>query len=410
MQDLEQTALVPAWLKVCCPNVTSQEVRGCTLTPHVLAQPSPPAAAASSSVQDTAGEGPTPLTCQHLRRINMGGLWVGGGGNGEQHQQQQHIRQQLAALPSLTSLATAHYEWLREPAMVSATITSLAVGSWDGAQPSSHLAAQFPNLRQLDAGSLTLDDAALEALLRLPHLERDFSLQRSHAHRAWRRPVHLCVDELDVGAFARLPLDGVQAVSMRGLVQTVVPSSDAQAVARVAEAVRRWGGLAMERRTYMCAQGEDQAALVATLGPLLAALPAAQRSAVGIMSMAGASAATVQALGRQLPDDVGMLQLLICTLQPDAWPALLRSLPAGVARVELVCTPSRRRAAARHVRGGGAPCGAGRHGRPLRRGYVRACAGAASGAVWRGGRRDADVESTVRDGLLAAWVPSLPPC
>ncbi len=323
---------MPAWLKVCCPTVSSLEVEDCSLTPHLPDLPPPAPAAAPAPPPHRCR--PAPLACQHLQRINVQAFGMGDGG-GDALQEQQHIRQQLAALPSLTSLAMDSFEWMPEPALVSTTVTSLSLPPSDSMQHVPHLAAQFPNLRQLDGWGLTLDDAGLEALLRLPHLERlsvwDFDLQRSHAHHAWAVR-HLGVGTLDVGPFARLPLDGVRAVSVWGLMQTIAPSGDAQAVARVAEAVRRWGGLGTEGVEV---DGRDTAALLTTLGPLLAALPAEQRTEVEINDVRDATNATLRALGQQLPAGVATLRLTRCTLQPDAWPVLLPSLPASVTKLFL---------------------------------------------------------------------------
>ncbi len=321
---------MPAWLKVCCPNVSSLQMAECTLTPHLLNLPAPAAAAVAPAPHHGS---PTPLTCQHLQRIEMGGF-TGQPGSAQWHQ---HIRHQLAALPSLTSLATRNEEWMQEPALVSTTLTSLELPAADNAQHVAHLAVQFPNLQRLGAGSLTLDDAGLEALLRLPHLERlsvrDLNLRHSHAHRTWVVR-HLCVDTPDVGELAHLPLDGVQACVLRFGVR-VTPSRDAQAVARVAAAVGRWGGLGTTGGGRVEVEGGDTAALLTTLGPLLTALPAAQRRSVSILSMRDASPATVQALGQQLPTSITAVDLWECTLQPEAWPVLLPSLPATVAKLSL---------------------------------------------------------------------------
>ncbi len=346
---------MPAWLKVCCPNVSSLKVEG-TLTQHLLdLPPRPPARAASAS---PPGQGrPSLLTCQHLQSINMslnhddeddddddeddgdddGGGGGGGGGGGHMPQWRQHIRQQLAALPSLTSLVTFNDQWMREPALVSTSITSLVFEDYDNTPHLTHLAVQFPNLRELDAWDVTVDDAGLEALLRVPHLERlsvqRFSLQRSHAHRTWAVR-QLSIGILDVGALARLPLDSIQACSFQDA-PWFTPSRDAQAVARVAEVVRHRGGLGTEGQGRVMVQGRDTAALLTTLGPVLAALPAAQRRQVSISNLQDATAATLQALGQALPGSVTSLQLWDCSLQPAAWPTLLPSLPATVTELQL---------------------------------------------------------------------------
>ncbi len=340
VQGLQQTALVPAWLKVCCPDVKFLQLKSCMLTPHWPAPPTPPAAAAAASSSPHTHGQPSPLTCQHLGHVNM--FWhdddTDDDTDDNRDEWRQHIRQQLAALPGLTSLQTDNADWMLEPALSSSSLTWIDVLFGGNVQLVPHLEVQFPSLRQLESFFLTVDDAWLEALFRLPHLERlsvfGFSLQRSHAHRAWAVR-HLGVYELGVASLARLPLDGVHScVLLPG--GHVMPSGDAQAVARVVDAVRRWGGLGEDAaQGGGCVSGKDTAALLTTLGPLLAALPVAQRSGAGISNMWRITPATLLALGQQLPPSITFVALWSCSLQPEAWPALLPSLPAAVAKLSL---------------------------------------------------------------------------
>ncbi len=329
---------MPAWLKVCCPGVKKLELDDCRLTPHLPDLP-PPAPAAAPAPPPHHGSS-APLTCQHLRRIDISfhdDDDNGDNGSGGE-QWRQHVRQQLAALPSLTSLVAYDDQWLLEPALVSTTLTSLSLTSTFSAQRVAHLAVQFPNLRRLHADFLALDDAGLEALLRLPRLKwlcvEGFNLlRRSHAHRAWAVR-HLGVVKLDVGALALLPLEGIKTCTLHPLAWCT-PSSDARAVARVAEAVRRWDGLLTARWGRVQVEGRDTAALLTTLGPLLAALPAAQGRAAHVFGICDATPATVQALGQQLPGTVATLHLSRSSMQPEAWLALLPSLPATVTELRL---------------------------------------------------------------------------
>ncbi len=345
-QCVHHRAIVPAWLKVCCPDVTCFTTTGCSLTAHVLDVPPPPparqtAAPGAPTPRSSGTSGKAPLTCRSLQDFTMSVAMDRGGDAGDEQRQQQHIRQELAALPNLTYLQSCHSGWmLVEPARAMATVTSLSA-SHDGAPCSAaHLAAQFPNLRELQAWDTDVDDAGLEALLRLPHLERltvaGFSLRRSHARRAWAGRC-LTVKELDVKSFARLPLEGIPGCSFTGRVM-VVPSRDARAVARVAEAVGRWGRMrtAMWDRGLVEVDGADVAALLATLGPLLAALPAAQCKGLHIRSMRDVVATVLPALFHQLPGSVQELGLHGWgALHPAAWPALLPSLPATVATLRV---------------------------------------------------------------------------
>ncbi len=200
-------------------------------------------------------------------------------------------------------------------------------------QPLHRLPTQFPNLRELDAHGFTVRDGDVEALLRLPHLERlsvcGFRLQRSHAHRASRWAA-VDVWNLDVGSFARLPLDGIQACSGWW---RVLPSADEAAVARVAQAVRRWGSMGDSVDRWM--EGDDSDALLTTLGPLVAALPTKQQRRVTIYGMRDATPQQVQQLGQHLPAGVTTLRLDTFSLASEAWAALLPSLPATVEELRL---------------------------------------------------------------------------
>ncbi len=325
LQALEQTSLVPVWVKVLCPNATKLDLGWDTLAPHPLPQPRPH---------------------PHLQHLRWDRRW----GICADSPLAAHVREQLAALPSLTSLALHDLSWAgaegedgeqQAGRLASSTMTRLELsahfnqeGSYDALL---RLPTQFPNLRELDASYMTVEDDGLEALLRLPHLERlrvwGFSLQRSHAHRAcsW---VLVTVCELDVGSFARLPLDGIPVCSDWWLVR---PSTDAAAVARVAQAVRRWGGPGAGGNEWRIS-GSDVAALATTLGPLLVALPAQQQRRVIIPFLRDVTPQQVQHLGQHLPPSITTLRLDSCTLTLDAWAALLPSLPATVEELRLVFT------------------------------------------------------------------------
>ncbi len=322
LQDVEQTALVPAWVKVLCPNAAELELGWDALAPHPLHQPRPH---------------------PHLQHLRWERTWDAD----QDPPLAEHVRQQLAALPSLTSLALRDLSWegaegedgeRQARRLISGTVTRLEFPHDSDMEGTSRalvrLPTQFPNLRELRAWDAFVDDDGLEALLRLPHLERlrvrGFDLQRSHAHRVclW---ADLRVGQLDVGSFARLPLDGIPVCSDWWLVR---PSADEAAVTRVAQAIRRWCGMGggMSRLDL---SGEDVAALVTTLGPLLAALPAEQQRRVTIHDVRDATPQQVQQLGQRLPPTVAMLTLDSYTLAPDAWSALLPSLPATVEELRL---------------------------------------------------------------------------
>ncbi len=319
-QDLEQTSLVPAWVKVLCPNVTKLELsEESTLAPHPLHQS---------------------LQHPHLQHLAWPVSWD------VEHDPPlaEHVRQQLAALPSLSFLALAGLRWADdgggegEPhaaAPASTTVTRLELSREEVEQETlTAVPTLFPGVRDLTAPFHVADDGDLEALLRLPHLQHfcvhGFALERSHAGSAWPWR-EVSVIELGVESFARLPLDRIPHVSW----SLLRPSTDAAAVARVTQAIRRWGG-AQDARWYI--RGPDTPALLTTLGPLVAALPPAQQQQVGIIDgLHDATPQQVQQLGQVLLASVKKLRLANCRPPTAAWAALLPGLPATVEELDLAC-------------------------------------------------------------------------
>ncbi len=195
----------------------------------------------------------------------------------------------------------------------------------------------------------------MAVLLGMQHLTdvgvMDFDLMQSHVDGPWLPGAHLRVTCLGVDHFARLPLERIPACTWFDdpliedfTVPDVVPSSDAQAVARVVEAVGRWGGLG-EGNACSRFDGSKPAALFTTLRPLLEALPPAQRQHVCILYV-NASRDMLRTLGQQLLPDITTLELRYFGLTQGAWQALLPSLPATVTTLRLrfgegqPCTPS----------------------------------------------------------------------
>ncbi len=316
---MEHTSLVPAWVKVLSPNVTKLELGRSTLADPPLRQPMPH---------------------PHLQHLK----WYQPGDNPPLAQ---HVRQQLAALPSLTSLELWNLDWADEEEeegqqqqqqqdagrLISRSVTRLQLfdESLSETWKVQHLHTQFPCLRELVTDGTCVDDDCLEALLQaLPHLERlsvdGFRLQRSHAHEAWPWR-DFSARRLHVDSFARLPLDGIPACSWLW----VVPSSDAAAVARVAQAVKRWGSA-----RYLDIIGGDFTALLTTLGPMVAAQPAAQQRGLCISDLRDVTPQQLQQLGQHVPATVSMLCLRTYCLAMDTWSALLPSLPASVTALRLL--------------------------------------------------------------------------
>ncbi len=311
------------WLPLTCPNFTSLERSGGTITDN-LPLPAPPPPPSSRPA-------PAPVACQHLQRLHLSDV---------RGVDPQHLRQQLAALPSLSSLTVLDPEGLLAE-LHSASLTRLwLVGSDQDNEEAltravQRLPVQFPNLVELGAvDCLTLTDDGLEALLSMRSLRRvkvqDFRLERSHAQRRcdWEE-LSLETPLLVVDQLARLPLEGIQR--LRTSANSFSPSRDAQAVARVAAIVKRSGGLGAQYGLPII--GGDAAALLTSLHPLLEAVMEEVQRKVTIAGMVDATPEVVQQLGQQLTPSVRSLRMWKCTLAPEAFPALLPSLPATVSRV-----------------------------------------------------------------------------
>ncbi len=323
-QELEQTSLVPAWVKVLCPNVTKLDLSESTISPRPLHQAMPH---------------------QHLQQLE----WQREHVPDDERPVAEHVRQQLAALPSLTSLALFDVPWAQEEKeerarrLVSSSVTRLGLlrdlpeGPAVDSIHLHRLPSQLPSLRELQASRFVVDDLGLGLMHRFaahqPRLTaRSINLKISHAHGPWPwRKVE--VFELDVASFARLPLDRIQGCTVH---EEVRPSADMAAVERVARAAMRWGGLEDEERGYRWHfLGADVPALLTTLGPMVAALPAEAGCHVTISGLQDTTPQQVQQLGQHLPASVKRLYLEQYALAPDAWPALLPSLPATVEELEL---------------------------------------------------------------------------
>ncbi len=310
-QALEMTALVPAWVKALCPGVETFFATACNITTEL--PPPPPSSAA------------TPM-CQHLKTLS----WHAGHDMVFYEDYCAHLQHQLACLPSLTRLTMPIFFDRMEPALLHAGVTSL--DTWAHAAPEllaeaiRRLPAQLPALQELRVYSV--DDEALDLVLeRLPHLQTlcaDFELWRGHQHQAHLRWPDLEFGALNVDSLALLPLESVRSGRCKGWVE---PSEDARAVARVAQALRRWPGAFAG---YVRFQSSTRGALVASLRPLLEALPEGGRRRVSLQASEWLlTAEALRQLGQQLPPGVAHLGLE-GSVSPSAWPEMLRSLPGCV--------------------------------------------------------------------------------
>ncbi len=315
---MELSGVVPAWLSVVCPHLEGWDAGNGFVTRHLGALPPETTAVA---------ERPAPLP--RLREL----CWCPE--ERMTREASEHVRRQLAALPSLAYLDVTEL-WLMQ-GQLSGSVTELRVWSGFEADHAARIAELLPNLRHLDLTQCQdeplIDDAGLEALMyRLPRLEKlsvaGLALQRSHVHRFWPWPLFE-VDEVDIDSFARLPLELIPACTLS---RDVIPSTDAQAVVRVAKALRRWDAAC----TRLSIKASDMGALLVTVAPLCReALDAQQACRVAIEGMEVATAAHVLQLGQQLPPHVSALQVHATFVDPGARRALLPSLPASVLELKM---------------------------------------------------------------------------
>ncbi len=301
----------------------------CVVTGH-LPLPAPPATQRPrGSAAPTSAQPRAPPPFQLLQHV-MFSVWDGS----VPALQGQHLHQQLAALPSLTTLTC--WEGRGLAAELHSTRVTRLCFEGDESAPTvvPRLRAQFPNLVELDASwCWAVRDGVLEALLGVRSLRRvrvrELELQRSHARRpcAWEE---LSLTVFSVDQVVLLPLEGIQRLRAHG--EDFLPSRDAQAVARVAAAAKRGGGLGAVRFN-----GEDPAALLTTLRPLLEATGAEEAV---VRALYTTKRRVFKRLGQQLPPAVRTLSLERCCLPRKAWAAVLPRLPATVTCLKLSAMPA----------------------------------------------------------------------
>ncbi len=312
---------MPAWFRELCPNAAYLKLL-CAGLPKV---PSPrPAPVPHRSLQH--------LIWEPLRSVDTSTEPI-----------RRHVRQQLAALPSLTSLAACDLDWAARPAVISSSLTRLVLfSSADQRLPPRvvHLPAQFPNLRELDGLKyLVVRDDELRALLGLPHLRtlKVAVLAVSSSHRGWPWPQHLDLhlNGAFVDALALLPLDHIPKCTVADSV--IMPSSDAARAERVAAAFRRWGAFNVQRDGSVLLRLTSMhfAATLVSLPPFLRAAPP-QPITLSIVSAVDLTVAMVRRLAKRLMPNVHTLLFTHTSFAQPLWPALLPSLPPSVKVVHLM--------------------------------------------------------------------------
>ncbi len=315
---------MPPWLRVLCPNATRLDSDHCNITEDL---PAP------SLLSPAAAGGPTLLPHQHLATLE----WWKDIMTPSPHLPA-HLWRQLASLPSLRTLEVNMPYGLAQALRHGAALTAAA------AQPQSSTATVAASTQPLlPVTSLramaSVDDGFTDAVLQhLPQVERlevwGFRLRHSHAHHqqcGWRE---LIVREVDVDSFTRLPLERVRTCAWSEHYRNVRPSRDAQAAARVAAAVQRWGpqSITFSSRTLQVS-GADHQALLTTLPPLLATLSPLLGSRLEEFMLTRSAPLTPEALrevARLLPPSVTTLTLKDCQVPADAWGGLLAAVPAHV--------------------------------------------------------------------------------
>ncbi len=311
---------MPAWFRELCPSTAHLALVGVDLSTTPASRPAP-----------TPHRSLQRLIWKPLPSLDTATALI-----------RRHVRQQLAALPSLTSLTARDLDWAAGPALVSGSVTCLELyADFDERQspPLLHLPAQFPNLSDLDGWRyLVVRDADLRTLLTAPHLQTlgvsVVALQDSHRGGPWPQRLDLYVQTMHVDSFALLPLDRIAKCSIFD--SRIMPSSDAARAARVAAAFGRW-------RTFRA--GRDGHVLLRFAGgnfpPLLTSLPPFLRAVLPepvTLDIVEASDLTLEWLRRLAPllaSHVRVLRFTSTSFTPSLWPRLLPSLPPSVATLEL---------------------------------------------------------------------------
>ncbi len=326
LQNLQQSALVPAWFRELCPSATYLQLVDTGLPKVPRPRPAP---APHHSLQTLVWE---PLRSLHTSADPI----------------RRHVRQQLAALPALTSLSARHLDWAARPALISGSVTRLELfSSVDQHRPPPlvHLPTQFPNLRELDGPKYLMvhDDNDFHALLRLPHLRTlklvGLSLWDSHRGVPWPQHLDLHIYCTLVDSFALLPLDHIAKCTLdQG---AIVPTRDAARAERVAAAFRRWGAFPTRREdggVLLRFAGRDFAALLTSLPPFLKAAPPPRPATLDVSGATETlSREKVRQLAALLTPNVRTLRFTGGEFAPGAWPALLPSLPPSVTTLQLDC-------------------------------------------------------------------------
>ncbi len=324
-QDLQQSALVPAWFRELCPSATHLDLVRTRLPAALAPYPAP---LPQHSLQTLFWD-PVPTLDTSAGPIRR------------------HVRQQLAALPSLTSLTVRDLDWAAGAALISGSLTRLVVvfsQEERESPPLVHLPAQFPNLRELDGlNVLIVRDVDLCALLRMPHLRTlkaaGVALQDSHRGRPWPQHLDLQLHSVVVDSFDLLPLDRIHMCAVADSV--VIPSEDVACAERVAAACRRWGAscVQQDKSIVLRFMSRDFAATLTSLPPFLRATQP-QPITLSIALAVDLTRAEMRRLVGRLTPNVRTLRFSDTSFAAALWPRLLPSLPPSVKALHLVTDSS----------------------------------------------------------------------
>ncbi len=182
MQSLQLRAPVPAWVRALCPNVECLDAALCTFAAQPERVSTSPASASLAA----------PATCSRLQSLS----WISGADVRRQDKRLLAlVRQQLAALPSLTHLHAGSWDFTAlgqgDSRAISTSVTLLVTSCHGQPTLPERLHAIFPALRKVELtwGSVT-EDVELEALLlHLRHLDvSSGACASSRASRTARGP------------------------------------------------------------------------------------------------------------------------------------------------------------------------------------------------------------------------------
>ena len=318
MQGLGQDVLLPPWL-ASCPNLSTLELDTCTTR------------CLSDLNHDMPG-------CGQIQTLKL--AWLSTSTDERTSTTEQR---QLHALTGLTSLEVdektldALHCCSGWPSQLSSLpkITRLRYTGFERHPLVPVLVAHAPTLQKLELPSTTVDDEALQAILKCPALKwlecNTFELEQSYCHRpcSW---THVGIFEIYVDALGLLPLDGVRSMHIRGRLN---PSPDLSSNVRVAEAISRcsvnWCGY--ESAMFLDSNEHVDHMCLAAVMPIFVAC---NLTRLCITNARSVTPELLAAMAQHLTSSrLIVLSFVDCTWAPGVWPMVLPNLPPTVTTLKI---------------------------------------------------------------------------